>query len=93
LAPGGTLAVNLHFGHLQFVQQVERIRRAFHGAVLVVDDDECTNSIVFGHKGPVLPSPRPGPLARPQALNEAAWKTLQGSFAHVLSAWKAELAA
>lgn len=52
---GGILAVNLHFGHPHGTALLERIHRSFGGHVMVVDDDELSNTIVFGCKGQALP--------------------------------------
>lgn len=58
LQPDGILVVNLHYGHRQRDAFIERIRRSFDDAVLVVDDGELSNSIVFACKGPALDRPR-----------------------------------
>lgn len=88
LMPGGILVVNLHFDHQHYLQQVERIRRSFSDAILVVDDHERGNSVVFAENGRSPASLRLGPLRRPRSLDEAAWKSLQGAFARILSALK-----
>ncbi len=90
LAPGGLLVVNLHAGHPQYPQQLERIRRSFAGAALAVDDSDRSNSIVFAGKDAALAALRSGPLRRPPGLDAGAWKSLQPEMARVLSALKAE---
>ena len=58
LQPDGILVVNLHYGHRQRDAFVERIRRSFDGAVLLVDDGDLSNSIVFACKGHALNRPK-----------------------------------
>ena len=51
LQPGGIMVANLHFGHRHYARHLDRIRCSFDGAVLVVDDSELSNSIVFAVQG------------------------------------------
>ncbi len=88
LTPGGILVANLHFEHRHHAQHVARIRRSFGGAILVVDDYERGNSVVLAQSGRSPASLRLGPLRRPRTLDEPAWKSLQGAFARILSAFK-----
>lgn len=88
LQPGGMMVVNLHAGHRDHAQHVERIQRSFAGAVLVVDDGECSNSIVFASKGPALEQFRVGVVHPPKALSKGAAKQLLAGFALVSTAWK-----
>ena len=48
-----------HYGHRHYGIQLERIHRSFNDAVLVVDDGERSNSIVFACRGPGLRLPVP----------------------------------
>ena len=92
LQPGGVMVANLHYGRADFPDCVERIRRAFGGAILVADDGECGNSIVFGCKGPALERFRPGAVRPPEGLSQEAGRQLLTAFALVTSAWKAQYA-
>jgi spermidine synthase len=83
LLPGGVLVVNLHSGHRQHASFVERIRRSFGGSILVVDDGESSNTIVFACKGHALDAARPGVIRRPAGLDSAGAAQLQAAFALV----------
>ena len=83
LQPGGMLVVNLHYGHRHYDTQVERIRRAFDGAILVVDDGELSNSIVFACKGHAMEAARGKPARRPKSIDREAATQLLGAFALV----------
>jgi spermidine synthase len=86
LQPGGIMVVNLHYGHRHYGLHVDRIRRSFDGAVLVVDDGELSNSIVFACKGHSLEQHRAGLVRRPKGLEEAAAQQLLAGFALIASA-------
>ncbi len=86
LLPGGVLAVNLHSGHRQYDTLVDRIARSFGGSILVVDDGELSNSIVFACKGHALDAARAGPVRRPAGLDRAGAGQLQDAFALVARA-------
>jgi len=88
LQPGGIMVVNLHFGHRHYDVLVERIRRSFDGAILVVDDGDLSNSIVFACKGHSLEQHRAGLVRRPKGLEEAAANQLLAGFALIASALK-----
>lgn len=88
LEPEGILVANLLVGHRHYRQSIERIRNSFRGAILVVDDRDCGNGVVFASKGCLPAVPRTEPLRCPAALDEPAWKSLQGAFARVHSAMK-----
>ncbi len=88
LQPGGLMVANLHFGHRDHHRHVERIRRSFSGAVLVVDDGEGSNTIVFACKGTALERFRAGVVRPPKGLGKDAAKPLLAGFALVSSAWK-----
>ena len=83
LKPGGVLVLNLHSGHRQCAQHVTRVQRSFGGSVLVVDDGEMSNTVVFACKGPALDQARPGLIRRPKALERAGAEQLLGAFARV----------
>jgi spermidine synthase len=88
LQPDGIMVVNLHFGHIGFDQLLERIRRSFNDVVLVVDDGELSNSIVFARKGHGFAPPRPVAMRRAMGLDAAAADQLLGAFARVAAALK-----
>ena len=83
LAPGGLLVVNLHYGHAQHEQCLQRMDRSFAGALLVVDDGELSNSIVFARKGPAFEPLPPGAAQRDGALGAAAAGPLRDAFARI----------
>jgi spermidine synthase len=92
LLPGGVLAVNLHSGHRHYDSFVSRIARSFAGSILVVDDGEASNSIVFACKGHALDKARPGVIRRPAGLDRAGAAQLQEAFAQVSHALQARQA-
>ena len=88
LQPDGMLVVNLHQGHRQFDIFVDRIRRSFNDAVLLVDGSDLSNTIVFASRGPMPQPARPAALRGPARLAAPAARQLQASFALVLTALK-----
>lgn len=88
LQPGGIMVVNLYYGHPQRDCYVDRIRRSFADSVLVVDDGELSNSIVFACKGDALDKPRAGIVRRPKNLEAAAAEQLLAGFALITSTLK-----
>jgi spermidine synthase len=85
----GIMVANLHLGHPRYELLVDRIRRSFGAAVLVVDDGELSNSIVFAAKGAAFGAARRGLVRRPKHLDRVAADQLLASFALVSSALKA----
>jgi spermidine synthase len=86
LAPDGMLVVNLHAAHPHAPLYVDRLRQAFDGRVLAVDDRDGANRVVFAARATGW---RPGPglsTRRPAALDAAAWRDLRGAFARVVNA-------
>jgi spermidine synthase len=83
LLPGGVMAVNLHSGHRQYDTIVGRIGRSFDRSILVVDDGDLSNSIVFACKGHALDAVRPGVIRRPAGLDRAGAGQLQDGFSLV----------
>lgn len=83
LQPGGMMVANLHYGHRHYPRHLDRIQRSFGGAVLVVDDCDLSNSIVFACKGASLASARAGVIHRPKGLHRAGCDQLLGAFARV----------
>lgn len=90
LAPAGLMVANLHVGHPQYQQQIERIRRSFAGAMRVVDDSDGSNSIVFAGRGPGITPLGVTPTRRPRGVDNAGWTSLQADFARIVSAAQAE---
>jgi spermidine synthase len=86
LQPGGILVLNLHYGHAQYPRLLDRVRRSFGGAVLVVDDRDLSNSIAFASKRGALEPARGNIARRPRGLNSAASEQLLGAFARVMHA-------
>lgn len=86
LRPNGIMVVNLHFGHARFEVYVDRIRRSFDDAVLVVDGVDLGNSVVFAGKGRAFGRCRPGVVRRPKDLGSGAAEPLLAGFSQVMSA-------
>ena len=87
LQPGGVLVVNLHHGHPRYEIFLDRIRRSF-GDILIVNDGELSNSIVFAIRGQGFEPYRLAPLRRPAKLDSAAATQLHSAFALVRAALK-----
>lgn len=83
LQPGGMMVANLHYGHRHYERHVDRIRRGFANAVLVADDSELSNSVIFACKGTALDTARAGVVRRPRGLDRAAGDQLLDAFARV----------
>ncbi|MDQ6679977.1 MAG: fused MFS/spermidine synthase [Pseudomonadota bacterium] len=83
LTPGGVLVSNFHSAASDFPACVERLRRSFGGAVVVVDDRERINSIVFASRGGVPAVAAALRVARPKVLDKTAWAQLSGAFERV----------
>ena len=86
LQPGGILVVNLHFGHVRFDLYLERMRRSFSDNVLVVDDGDGSNSIVFACKGHRIDLLAERVPQRPKDLDPEAAEQLRASFSRVAAA-------
>ena len=86
LQPDGIMVANLHYGHRHYGIHLERIHRSFNDAVLVVDDGERNNSIVFACRGPGFDRFRPSVVRRPKNLEGAAANQLLAAFALITSA-------
>jgi spermidine synthase len=88
LRSGGVMVANLHSQHVDHAAHIERIRRSFSGEVLVVDDGEGSNSVVFACPGPALARMPAGPVRAARGLSRAGTRELIGAFALVTSAWR-----
>lgn len=88
LAPDGTMVANLQFGQVDYDRHLDRIHQSFSDAVLVVDDDDLNNTIVFAGKGEAasrILNGTPCPLGIPP---DGAFATLQHDLARVRAALK-----
>jgi spermidine synthase len=88
LQPNGLMVVNLHSGHRDFDVQVARIERTFGNEVLLVGDDECSNTIVFARKGLLSGRFKPSIPRKPAGFDREAWDELVPAFFGVVSALK-----
>ena len=88
LADGGWLVQNLHLGDRRYQVLLDRLRRSFDDAVLVVDDADGCNSIVFANKGATLRLYKPGIVRPPPGLEPAAAALLLAAFSAVAGALK-----
>jgi len=86
LPDGGILVINLHRGDPRFELLIDRLRRSFDDAVLVVDDSDRSNSVVFAFRGRALGQLRPGLVRHPSGLEQAATQQLLAAFARIASA-------
>ena len=86
LQPGGLLVVNLHNDRVHCDTWVERIRRSFAGSVLLVDDSDASNRVVFAWKGEQRSLLSAATVARRTGMSAAACAPLRPAFARVHSA-------
>ncbi|MDP3874390.1 MAG: transferase [Methyloversatilis sp.] len=88
LAQDGTMVANLQFGQVDYDRHLDRIHQSFDDAVLVVDDDDLNNTIVFAGKGEAasrILKGTPCPLDLPP---DGAFAPLQQEFARIRSVLK-----
>lgn len=93
LGPHGLLVANLPSAHAALAQQVERMRRSFGGAALVVDDADQGNCIVFAGRQAVATRLHAGTARKPRGMEAQSWASLQPAFARIWAAARAEVAA
>jgi spermidine synthase len=90
LQSGGMLVANLHHDRRHCDTYVERIRRSFGGALLLVDDSDATNRVVFAWKGGVAAlqaaATATATATRRAGINAAASAALMPAFARIRSA-------
>ena len=86
LQAGGLLVANLHHDRRHCDTYVERIRRSFAGAVLLVDDSDASNRVVFAWKGELAPLLTAATVARRTGTSAAACAPLLPAFARIHSA-------
>ena len=82
--------VNLHHGHARYGIFLDRLRRSF-GELLVVNDGELSNSIVFAIKDDGFARFRRGPVRRPRQFEAVAAAQLKDAFALVAAALKSPM--
>ena len=92
LAPGGLLVVNLHMGDVRYSSLLDRLRRSFEGAVLVVEDDEQSNCIAFASQSQPFSRYRPGIVRQPAGLEGTPSRLLNEAFGQVLAALRRQQA-
>lgn len=86
LEPAGLLVVNLHAGHPSRPLYEARIRRSFGARLLIVDDRDASNRVIFAAKGGRFSPPGAGSMRRPPGWSEIAWKELRGAFSRLAHA-------
>ncbi len=86
LVADGVVVANLQYGHPDYQAHLDRIQQAFQGRILVVDDDELSNSIVFACKGERLRKKGGGLIRRPKGLDANAADHLLAAFARIATA-------
>ncbi len=89
LRPGGILVINLHRLDPRLALMIDRVRRSFHDAVLVVNDAEVRNSIVFACRGAGFDDWRPGMLRHPEGLDAPAMAQLLEAFMPIVAVLQA----
>ena len=89
LLPGGIAVFNLHTSHPHFDIHVDRLRRSFNEAVLLVPDDDQCNTIVFAFEDAgAMDRLGPGLMRPPACLDGAAANQLLGAFSRIATAVK-----
>ena len=95
LQPGGVMVANFPAGLPGLKRCVNRMRRSFQDAVMLVGHEGLDNVIVFAFKldeGQKLGS-RIGVMGRPMGLDIKAWEQLMPAFADIAKVWNETLAA
>ena len=83
--------MNLHNDRVHCDTWVERIRRSFAGSVLLVDDSDGSNRVVFAWKGKLGPPHTAAAIARRAGISAAACEPLLPAFARIRSAMGSQL--
>ena len=86
MRPGGIMVVNLQYSHDHYAIHLDRIRRSFGDSVLVVDDKDGCNSIVFARKGVGFAQVRQSAMRLPESLDVAAAAALLPALTQVAAA-------
>ena len=88
LQPDGMLVVNLHAWNDDHEVFIDRINRSFQNEVLVVNESNCDNSIVFACKGALSLRSNPSTLRKRVQFDQQTWDELRPAFCNVESALK-----
>jgi spermidine synthase len=88
LAQDGTMVANLQFGQVDYDRHLDRIHRSFDDAVLVVDDDDLNNTIVFAGKGDAASRILKGTPCALDIRPDSPLTALQQDFARIRSVLK-----
>lgn len=88
LAPGGILAVNLHYDDPDYAVRVGRIQRSFGGNVAEIFALEKSNCIVFASRGAAISPRRMDPAAVLRGLDSEARGQLKPEFARIVWSMK-----
>lgn len=86
LNPGGMLVANLHACTPLFDVVLDRIRSAFQGSLLTVNDPSASNRLTFSVKDQPKALFALSGMRRPQGFDEGAWKELTPSMGRVFLA-------
>lgn len=86
LRPDGVLAVNLSPGYIGFERQVEDLGAAFDGHLLLIPDRDCSNTIAFASRTPLVELFARLGWGGPQQLGDGARRHLMKSFVKVARA-------
>jgi spermidine synthase len=90
LTPGGILVANLHCDRRHRQRQFARIRRSFDDNLLVVCDDDGSNTIVFASRKRLFASPLARSSPGTRGISKEAQDALRGTFAQVIAATHGE---
>lgn len=84
LAPGGILAVNLHYDDPEYAVWIGRIQRSFDGNAVEICAEEKSNCIVFASRGPAISPRRMNQAASLRGLEREARLQLRPEFARIV---------
>ena len=84
LAPGGILAVNLHYDDPDYAVRVGRIQRSFGGNAVEICALEKSNCIVFASRGAAISPRRMNPAASLRGLDAEARLQLRQEFTRIV---------
>lgn len=84
LAPGGILAVNLHYDDPDYAVWIARIQRSFGGNAVEICALEKSNCIVFASRGAAISPRRMNQAASLRGLEPAARVQLKPEFARIV---------
>lgn len=86
LRDDGILVVNLPFSAARYEAYLSKLRRTFLGSIVVVDDGEMGNCIVFACRGDTLSTYPVGVVRPPKSIDPVALSQLRAGFALTMSA-------